>query len=53
VFRSTARTEPLNIPLPPEPPITTAHATNAEQPTEGERDFNALLRSVRDRYPKD
>jgi phospholipase C len=51
VLRTTARTEPVNIPLPDDPGANVAHALVADEPLEGDRDFRALLRSVRSRYP--
>lgn len=51
VLRTTPRSVAPNIPVPPDPVIHVAHATVTEQATEGDRDFNALLRSVRARYP--
>jgi phospholipase C len=51
VLRSTARSDKPTIPTPAASAPDPAHARLAERATEGERDFKALLRSARSRYP--
>ncbi len=50
-LQPTARSDKPRIPVPPAPPPNLALARLAETATEGDRDFRALLRSVRSRYP--
>ncbi len=51
VLQPTARSNKPRIPLPPAPPPNPVLARLAEAATEGDRDFRALLRSMRSRYP--
>ena len=51
VLESTPRSDRPVIPVPPSRPPDPASVKLAETATDGPRDFRALLRSMRRRYP--